>query len=171
VQNNGWAISTPRRKQSAAETIAQKAGAFGLPGVQVDGNDVLASYQVVKEAVDRARAGEGATLVELVTYRMQAHTTADDPKRYVPAAELEQWRAKDPIARFRRFLMDRSLLTEAAEAGMEEEISQEINRNVEQLEAMAPTPPDRIFELVYQEMTPQLRQQQAELLQYLKEVR
>lgn len=171
VQNNGWAISVPRRRQTAAETIAQKAVAFGFPGVQVDGNDVLASFKVVRDAVERARAGEGPTLVELITYRMGAHTTADDPKRYVPADELERWRAKDPIKRYRRFLFDRNLLTEAEEARLQEAVQAEVNRTVETLESMAPTPPERIFGLVYEQMTPQQRAQQAELRQFLKEVR
>ncbi len=91
VQNNQWAISTPRKMQTAAESIAQKAVAHGLPGIQVDGNDVLAVYRAVKEALDRARAGEGPSLIEALTYRLGPHTTADDPKKYRSPEEEKLW--------------------------------------------------------------------------------
>lgn len=171
IHNNQWAISTPRSRQTASETLAQKAQAYGFSGVQVDGNDVLASYQVCKDAVDRARAGEGPSVVELITYRMGAHTTADDPKRYVPPADLEAWKQKDPIVRFRRFLLDRNLMTEAEDARLQEAVNAEVNRNVDMLESMERTRPEQVFDIVYGELTPQLRAQKAELLQFLKEVR
>ena len=96
-QNNHWAISIPRSKQTRSKTLAQKALAYGIPGIQVDGNDILAAYVAAKEAVDRARAGDGPTLIECVTYRLAMHTTADDPKRYRSEEEVEQWRKRDPI--------------------------------------------------------------------------
>ncbi len=111
VQNNGWAISVPRHKQSAAQILAARGAGFGIPSVLVDGNDILAVYDVMQQAVNRARAGEGPTLVETLTYRIGAHTTADDPTRYRDSAEVESWRAKDPITRFQRFLIRRNLLT------------------------------------------------------------
>lgn len=161
IQNNHWAISVPRSKQTAAESYAVRALGFGLRGVQVDGNDPLAVYSVLKEAVERARAGEGPTLVESVTYRLGAHTTADDPKRYVPEAELAAWRAKDPLLRYRQFLLDRGLLTPAEEESMKEAILAEINAAVDALDAMPPTRPEEIFDHVYAEKTPQLLAQQA----------
>ena len=99
--NNGWAISTPTEAQTAAETFAAKAGAAGIPGVRVDGNDVLAVVDATRAARRRAAAGDGPTLLELVTYRMGAHTNSDDPSRYVPAEELRAWKDRDPIERFR----------------------------------------------------------------------
>jgi pyruvate dehydrogenase E1 component alpha subunit len=99
--NNGWAISTPTSEQTAAESFAAKGAAAGIPGVRVDGNDVLAVLTATRDARQRAAAGEGPTLIELVTYRMGAHTNSDDPTRYVPEAELEEWRARDPIERYR----------------------------------------------------------------------
>src|SRR5881227_1955980 len=112
VQNNGWAISVPRHKQSAAPTLAARGIGFGLPSYLVDGNDVLAVYDVMQQAIARARSGQGPTLVETLTYRIGAHTTADDPTRYRNSDEVEAWRAKDPITRFQRFLMKRDLLSE-----------------------------------------------------------
>ncbi len=102
-QNNQWAISAPTRRQSTVP-LSQRAAGFGFPGVRVDGNDVLAVYAVTQAALDRARAGLGPTLIEAVTYRMGAHTTSDDPTRYREAAEVEQWQAKDPIARVKTYL-------------------------------------------------------------------
>jgi 2-oxoisovalerate dehydrogenase E1 component alpha subunit len=104
VQNNQWAISTPATEQTRASSIASKAVAYGMPGVQVDGNDVLACLLVVEQAAARARAGDGPTLIEAVTYRLGAHTTSDDPTRYRDDAEVEEWTARDPIARCRAHL-------------------------------------------------------------------
>src|SRR5438874_7476240 len=112
VQNNGWAISVPRLHQSAAPTFASRGAGFGLESALVDGNDILAVYDVVQQAIERARSGDGPTLIEAVTYRIGAHTTADDPTRYRDPAEVEFWRTKDPIARLKRFLLKRDFLTE-----------------------------------------------------------
>src|SRR5215211_2724709 len=144
VQNNGWAISVPRRRQTASETIAHKALAAGLRGAVADGNDVLASYRVVKDAVDRARGGDGPSLIELQTYRMGAHTTADDPKRYIPPDEVAEWQRRDPIVRFRHFLLQRNLLSEAEAARLQEEVAAEVGAAVTELEAMQPTAPEHV---------------------------
>ena len=96
-QNNQWAISVPRSRQTRSKTLAQKALAYGMPGIQVDGNDILAVYLAAQEAVERARAGGGPTLIECVTYRMMMHTTADDPKRYRSDEEVEGWSHRDPL--------------------------------------------------------------------------
>lgn len=142
-QNNQWAISVSRRSQTAAATLAQKAVAFGIKGVQVDGNDVLAVYLATKEALDRARKGGGPTFIECETYRMADHTTADDARRYRDPSELEPWRAKDPLLRMRRFIESRGLWREADQAQLEETITQRLDRAVAEAEAMdAPSPED-----------------------------
>ena len=158
-QNNGWAISTPRAKQTKAETIAQKAMAFGFPGVQVDGNDVFAVYKVVKEAVERARAGGGPTLVEAVTYRLGSHTTADDATRYVPAEEMEQQRTRDPLIRYTAFLEQRGLWDEARSTAMDEDIRQEIARYSAEADAEPAPAPDRFFDNIFAEPTARQQEQ------------
>ncbi len=168
VQNNGWAISVPRHKQTAAEYIAHRAPGFGMPGYLVDGNDVLAVYQVVADCVARARAGGGPSLVEALTYRIGAHTTADDPTKYRPPEELELWRPRDPLSRLRKFLMDRNMLSEPEDIQLHEAIRTELQETVVRVEALPPQDPARIFDLVYAEPTPQLEQQRAALLDSLK---
>jgi TPP-dependent pyruvate/acetoin dehydrogenase alpha subunit len=157
--NNGWAISTPRSRQTAAKTIAQKAEAYGFPGVQIDGNDPLSVYEAVREAVERARRGDGPTLIEAVTYRLGAHTTADEPTRYRSAEELQEWQAKDPIPRFGELLKQRGLWDAKREAAMEEEIEQQIAEFSAEADAEPPPPADGFFEHVYASPIPKLQQQ------------
>lgn len=126
-ENNQWAISVPRDRQTAAETIAQKAVAYGFPGVQVDGNDVLAVHRAARDAVERARAGDGPSLIECVTYRMEVHTTADDPGRYRDEGEVEKWEKRDPLIRYTGFLRDRDVLTEARSGEIADEVANEID--------------------------------------------
>jgi pyruvate dehydrogenase E1 component alpha subunit len=159
VQNNQWAISVPLKKQTHSRTLAQKALAYGFPGIQVDGNDVLAVYAASREAVERARAGRGPTLVECVTYRLGVHTTADDPTRYRSAEEVLAWERKDPLTRFRAYLEKRNLL----ESRLEEQLDGEIARAVEAFEAMPPPDPVTIFDHAYAEMPPHLLAQRAEM--------
>ena len=113
VQNNGYAISVPLSNQTKAPTMAHKAVGYGLPGVRVDGNDALAMYAVTKAAVERATSGEGPTLIEAITYRTEAHTTADDDSRYRSKEEVEEWRKRDPIERLEEFLLASGVLTQA----------------------------------------------------------
>jgi pyruvate dehydrogenase E1 component alpha subunit len=167
VENNGWAISVSRRRQSAASYLAQRGPGFGMPGCVADGNDVLAVYQTVSEAVDRARAGEGPTLVELLTYRMGAHTTADDPTKYRPEVELQEWAGRDPILRFRQFLLDRHILTGVADEEMHEAVEAEFEAVLAEYEALPPPDPRQHFELTFAQPTPQLLRQRAEILQDL----
>ncbi|MDX1686904.1 MAG: pyruvate dehydrogenase (acetyl-transferring) E1 component subunit alpha, partial [Candidatus Promineifilaceae bacterium] len=134
-QNNQYAISVPRSRQTHAKTIAQKALAYGVHGIQVDGNDVLAVHTAAQEAVERARSGEGPTLVENVTYRLSLHTTADDPTRYRDEEEVEKWEARDPIPRFQNYLMAKDLLSEEDVEALEEEIEAEIQDAVDAAEA------------------------------------
>jgi pyruvate dehydrogenase E1 component alpha subunit len=133
-QNNQWAISVPRSRQTNAKTLAQKALAYGMPGIQVDGNDMLAVYEGVREAVERARNGEGPTLVECVTYRLSLHTTADDPTKYREEEEVEKWAARDPLPRFQGYLKKRGLLSAETLDDLEQEIKDEIHQAVQKAE-------------------------------------
>ena len=169
VQNNHWAISVPRSRQTHSKTLAQKALAYDMPGLQVDGNDVLAVYAAAKEAVDRARAGGGPSLIESVTYRISMHTTADDPKKYRTEAEVEEWIKRDPLTRFQKYLTGKGLLTAEAIARVEAEVQSEIKaaeeRWAQQVEK-AIEPLD-MFAHAYAEMPPHLLAQREELRQEL----
>ncbi|MDZ7580135.1 MAG: pyruvate dehydrogenase (acetyl-transferring) E1 component subunit alpha [Deltaproteobacteria bacterium] len=172
-QNNQWAISVPRKKQTRAETLAQKALAYGLPGIQVDGNDVLAVYAAAAEAVERARKGAGATLIECVTYRMSVHTTADDPKRYRTDDEVEEWRKRDPLTRFQKYLTRKNLLSPekiaAAETDVSEKIQTAVDRAEQQMKAFGA--PLDMFDHAYAEMPPHLKEQKKFLERELAENR
>jgi pyruvate dehydrogenase E1 component alpha subunit len=163
-QNNQWAISVPLKKQTHSRTLAQKALAYGLPGIQVDGNDVLAVYAATREAVDRARAGEGPTMIECVTYRLGMHTTADDPSKYRSEEEVREWERKDPLTRFAAYLRARGLLDE----GLEQEVDAEIAAGVARFEALAQADPLTMFDHVYAEMPPHLAEQREELARWLR---
>ncbi len=152
VNNNQWAISLPRSAQTAAATLAQKAIAAGIPGGQVDGNDVIAVRDAVEHALARARAGEGPTVVEALTYRMADHTTADDAGRYRAADEVSGHWAKDPIARLRNYLSAAGAWTKDAEERLIEEINGEIDAAVEHYLAAAPPPPEAMFDHLYAEL-------------------
>lgn len=162
-ENNGWAISVPQCKQTASESMAIKAQAYGMPGVRVDGNDILAVYRVCKEAVDRARRGDGPTLVETVTYRMASHSSSDDAARYRDAVEYEAWKKKDPIARFQLYLKQKKLWDEAFEQEVIETAKAKLAEGVKTAEARATMGPASLFEDVYMNLTPQLKAQQKEL--------
>ncbi len=149
IANNQWAISVPRSAQTAAGTLAQKAIAAGIPGLQVDGNDVIAVREAVAQGLARARAGEGPCVVEALTYRMTDHTTADDASRYRGAEEVSgQW-AKDPIARLRQHLSAAGAWTKDAEERLIEAINSEIDAAVERYLATPPLPPEAMFEHLY----------------------
>lgn len=147
--NNQWAISVPRAIQTASTTLAQKAMAYGFDGVQVDGMDVLAVHQVTQAAVDRARRGEGPTLIEAVCYRFGPHTTADDPTRYRDDAELARWRALDPLPRMRAFLTSQGLWDDAAETRLWEEVRDEVARALAVAEAEPAAGPEALFDYAY----------------------
>jgi pyruvate dehydrogenase E1 component alpha subunit len=164
--NNGWAISTPVSRQTAAETLAAKAAAFGFPGLRVDGNDALAVYAVVAAARQRALAGEGPGLVELVTYRMGPHTTADDPTRYVPAEERAGWEARDPIRRLRTYLEGRGAWDDTRQAEAEATATAAVDSAWDKAEA-ARVAPDAFFDHVYSRPTPRMERQRAELRAHL----
>lgn len=164
-QNNGWAISLPREEQTRSETIAQKAIAYGMPGVQIDGNDLLAVYQTTKEAIERARGGEGPTLVEAVTYRLGPHTTADDPGRYRAEALTEEWRRRDPLERVRLFLSEREVWSESWQQQIEKEAAEEVDLAIERAEGMSPLGPGEIFDAMFESLPPHLARQRVEATQ------
>jgi TPP-dependent pyruvate/acetoin dehydrogenase alpha subunit len=163
-RNNGWAISTPGAKQTAAKTIAIKALAYGMPGVRVDGNDLLAILQVTREAADRARAGEGPTLIEALTYRRGAHSSSDDPSVYRDPNEPKKWETNDPIERFRRYLAKQGLWTEELENQLRTQIEKEIVAAHERTNGLPPPDVETLFDDVYQEVPWHLREQREWLM-------
>ena len=165
-QNNQWAISMPRAKQTRSRSIAQKAVAYEMPGIQVDGNDVLAMYAATKEALERAHAGQGPTLIEAVTYRMSVHTTADDPGRYRADAEVAEWQAKDPLIRFRIYLEKKGLWDDKRQAALEESVKSEIAAAVERFEARRDFKPDAPFDHVFGTRHPAIEEQRAAFLAF-----
>jgi pyruvate dehydrogenase E1 component alpha subunit len=149
LKNNGWAISTPVSMQTAASSFAARAVGYGFSGELVDGNDLFAVHDATRRAVARARAGDGPTLIEARTYRLGAHNTADDPTRYVDAAELERWRGADPIDRLRRYLTRRGLIDESSQAQLAEEVAGEIEAAVTALDAGGRPGREALFEHVF----------------------
>ncbi|MFD5098836.1 pyruvate dehydrogenase (acetyl-transferring) E1 component subunit alpha [Streptomyces albidochromogenes] len=161
VQNNGFAISVPLAKQTAAPSLAHKAVGYGMPGRLVDGNDAAAVHEVLAEAVARARRGGGPTLVEAVTYRMDAHTNADDATRYRGDAEVEAWRAHDPVQLMERELTERGMLDEDAVREAREAAETMAAELRERMNADPVLDPMDLFAHVYAEKTAQLREQEA----------
>jgi len=169
--NNQYAISVPVSHQLKSETIAQRAIAYGMDGIRVDGNDILAVYVATKEAVEKAKNGGGPTLIEALTYRLTPHTTADDPKRYRSEEEVAVWQDREPMKRFKTYLYDKKILSSSEEAQMEEEIDREIKLAVEREEKLAKgkelNDPMHIFDYLYAEVPACLQRQKDELLEYL----
>jgi pyruvate dehydrogenase E1 component alpha subunit len=165
IQNNQWAISVPLHRQTATPTLAQKAHAYGLPGLQVDGNDVFAVYAATSEALERVRRGEGPTLIEAVTYRLGDHTTADDASRYRDADEVEEWRGKDPLVRLRRHLDAAGLWDDSQQEMLEEESQKWVDTQVRAFEEMEPSAPEEIFDHMYAELPPHLAEQRRALIE------
>ncbi|MGD9212791.1 MAG: pyruvate dehydrogenase (acetyl-transferring) E1 component subunit alpha [Desulfobacteraceae bacterium] len=168
-QNNQWAISIPRKKQTRSVTLAQKAIAYGMPGIQVDGNDVLAVYQATGEAVKRAREGRGPTLIECVTYRMMMHTTADDPKRYRSDEEVKFWQKRDPITRFEKYLIQKGVLDSEKIIAVQKEVDDQIQTAVDRAEAAMKSMGDPLsmFEHVYADLPPHLAAQKEAFVREL----
>jgi 2-oxoisovalerate dehydrogenase E1 component alpha subunit len=161
VMNNEWAISVPRHAQTAALTLAQKAISAGLPGEQVDGNDVLAVEQAASEAIERSRAGAGPTLIEALTYRMADHTTSDDARRYRSEENVEAHRAEDPLKRVRLYLERRGLWSSEDQQQLEDRCRAEIEREVELYLSEPPQSPDSMFAYLYETLPAALAEQCA----------
>lgn len=162
-QNNHWAISVPREQQMNSETVAQKAVAYGMPTIQVDGNDLFAVYKASKDAADRARSGGGPSFIEAVTYRLADHTTADDARRYRDSGELEAWLAKDPIIRLRKFLTDRKLWNDAMQGQYEDECKGHATEVAKAAESLPPPTSDDMFDHTYATMPAELEVQKRTL--------
>ena len=171
-QNNQWAISVPRAKQTRSKTLAQKALAYGMPGIQVDGNDILAVYLAAREAVERARTGGGPTLIECVTYRLLMHTTADDPKRYRSDEEVAIWSQRDPLPRFEKYLTDKGLLNAEKITAVLEAVLSQIQTAVDNAEAQISrfTNPLDMFDHVYAELSPHLMAQKEAVARELSRI-
>lgn len=164
LENNQWAISVPSSKQSASESYAIKAKAYGMPGVQVDGNDVLAVYQVTKEAIERARAGEGPTLIEAVSYRRAAHSTSDDPSRYCPPEELAEWEKKDPVHRFEKYLKKKGIIDDNFIQAVATEAEKEVSDAIKAAESVQWHPEaDTMFDDVFADLPPHLIEQREQM--------
>jgi pyruvate dehydrogenase E1 component alpha subunit len=162
-ENNQYAISLPIRRQTASQNIAVKAEAYGFEGVLVDGNDVLAVYMATKAAADKARSGGGPTLIEAVTYRIGGHSSSDDPTKYRKADELELWKTRDPIKRFRVYLMKKGLLTVQEDSKLQEEVDAEIVGTVKASEKVPQPTHLSMFTDVYAEMPWHIREEADEL--------
>ena len=162
-ENNQYAISVPRKNQTHSETIAQKAIAYGIQGIQVDGNDVFAVYRATKEAVEKARAGKGSTLIECVTYRMGDHSTSDDASRYRTKEEVEQWQKKDSIDRLEKYMRKKGLLDDAYKEVVLQKSQEIIEKAVTEFEKLPLPDPKDIFKYVFAEMTAQQIEQMEEL--------
>jgi pyruvate dehydrogenase E1 component alpha subunit/2-oxoisovalerate dehydrogenase E1 component alpha subunit len=161
-QNNHWSISVPTHRQTASESIAIKAVAYGMPGVKVDGNDPEAVYAACASAVARARSGGGPTLVECETYRMGAHSSSDDPTRYRDQAEVDRWKKRDPIERTQAKLLKAKGLTEAGDGLLRAELLREVNAAIKEAEAFPNPPVSTLFEDVYFELPWHLKEQRAQ---------
>lgn len=168
-QNNQWAISVPLKDQTRSGTLAQKAVAYGMPGIQVDGNDILSVYVAAGEAVERARTGKGPTLIECVTYRLAVHTTADDPTRYRSDEEVDTWKKRDPLPRFERYLLKKGVLTDDDLVTLREAVMEDIQAAVTRAEDEMKNlgQPLQMFDHLYAELPPYLQAQKSQLAEAL----
>ena len=167
--NNQWAISTPLSAQTAAPTLADKAIGYGMPGIRVDGGDVLAVYEATREAVARARAGEGPTFIEAVTYRAAPHATADDPSIYIDSERVEEEKENECVGRYRRYLLRTGVLTEAHVEEIAQEALELMRTGIAEAEAEPPADPALVFEHAYANPPPTLADDLAELRRVLDE--
>ena len=163
LSNNQWAISTPRRVQSATPSFALRAAGYGFPGVEVDGNDVLAVYSAASEAVERARAGEGPTLIESVTYRMSFHNTTDNPSLYEDPKQRDDARRRDPIDRVVKYLTRRGLWDEERDKETRASVRAEVDAALEKAAAFPVVTASQLFDHIYSELPERLRRQREEL--------
>ncbi len=161
INNNKWAISVPLSKQTATKTLAQKAIAAGFSGIQVDGNDMLASRLIIEEATEKARRGEGPTLIEAISYRLSDHTTADDATRYQPKIEVDEATLKEPVSRFKRFLENHIQWTSQEEDQLIQECSQEVQEAAAEYLNKTPQPISSMFDFHYETLPDYLIEQRA----------
>ena len=170
VQNNGYAISVPLAKQTAAPTLAAKGIGYGIPSLLIDGNDAAAVYAAVRAGVERGAAGGGPTLIEAITYRVEAHTNADDATRYRPSAEVSGWLERDPIARLEAYLRANGLLDDAAAGRLAAEAERLAEEVRARMNADVSADPAELFEHVYARPTAALERQRTALLAELADL-
>ena len=163
-ENNQYAISVPRKKQTHAETIAQKAIAYGFEGIQVDGMDIFAVYKAMKDAVEKARNGNGPTLIECFTYRMCDHSTSDDASKYRPKEELDEWAKKDSVDRLEKYMRKKGLLDDAYKENVLAKSKDTVEKAVSEFEKLPLPDPKDMFKFVYAEMTPQQKEEMEDIL-------
>lgn len=168
IVNNQWAISVPRRKQNSAKTLAQKGIAGGLPAIQVDGNDLIAARWAMEQAIDQARSGHGPTVIEMITYRLSDHTTADDATRYRDAGEVDSAWQREPIARLRTYLTDQGAWDEQREHDLQDEARKEVEAAVEEYLATGKPPLESMFDYMFAELPHDLAEQRAQALEEAK---
>ena len=167
LENNGWAISTPTCKQAGVSVLAKRGIGYGLHSVRVDGNDILAMIHASSAACDRARNGDGPTIIEAVTYRMGLHTTADDPRVYRDDEEVKKWEAKDPILRLGLYMKRKRLLDDERMQQINEECQAEVVAAHKRFDELSISDPREVFDFVYEELTPELEEQKQEYLKRL----
>lgn len=162
-RNNQWAISTPWQSQTAAENFTVKAEAYGIAGTRVDGNDLFGVYEATRQAAEKARRGDGPTLIEAVTYRLGGHSTSDDPKAYREEQVVEEWKRQDPLVRLHTYLIAQGLWAESDDQAAEDEIKTTIQENLRRAERVGLPPVESLFEDVYDVQPWHLREQQNEI--------
>ena len=168
INNNQYAISHPCARQTRSETLAHKAVAYGFDGLRIDGNDILACHVAITEALEKARRGDGPTLIEALTYRLTVHTTADDPTKYREDSEVDEWRPREPLVRFEKYLRQREILDDQLAEELETDITALIKAAVAEYEAYKDADPMDAFRYVYEELPAELVTQRAEYQAALK---
>ncbi len=168
IVNNQWAISVPRSKQNKAQTLAQKALGGGLPGIQVDGNDIVACRWAMEKAIERARSGKGASVIEMLTYRLSDHTTADDARRYRPAAEVEEAWSREPLKRLRQYLTAEGAWDDIKEQQMQDECAKKVEAAVEEYLNTPPQPLAAMFSYLFKTLPHDLAAQKRRALEELQ---
>jgi len=164
-QNNQYAISVPVEEQTASETLAQKAIAYGFSGIKVDGNDVFAVYKATLEALKKARAGKGPTLIECYTYRIGDHTTSDDAKKYRKESEVKKWELKDPILRLKKYMRKMKMFSEKYENEIKKTSEEQVEKALAKAEAVPKLKPEEIFDFIYSSLTQELSEQREQIKQ------
>ncbi|MBI5048764.1 MAG: pyruvate dehydrogenase (acetyl-transferring) E1 component subunit alpha [Deltaproteobacteria bacterium] len=162
-QNNQWAISLPREKQTASKTIAQKAYSYGFEGIQVDGNDIFAVYKATKDALEKAKAGGGPTLIECFTYRMSDHTTADDASRYRPKEDVETWKDKDPLLRLKLYMQKKGIWTQSYEDDVKKKATEFVDSEIKKEEAAGLPDSKDIINYTYKDLTQRQKKEIKEI--------
>lgn len=167
ICNNQWAISVPRSKQNSAKTLAQKGLAAGLPSIQVDGNDIIAARWAMDQAIEQAREGGGATVIEMITYRLSDHTTADDATRYRPSEEVDEAWKREPLVRLKAYLTEQGEWDDAREQALQDEATTAVDEAVEEYLAAGKPPLESMFDYMYAELPHDLEAQREKALEEL----